>query len=140
MPADGVLTLIDPFHLSRLRFLNSSRRLARSAVGGCRNGRVVWIEEFSFQAARNWTGEIDLLFIDGDHSETAVLQDWKDWHGFIAPRGLVVFHDARIFTDGWVTPQNGPVKVVDALFRTKALSAWAIIGEIDSLVAVQRQR
>jgi len=140
MAADGVLTLIDPFHLSRFRPLNAARRLARSAVGGCSNGRVVWIEEFSSQAGRYWTGEIDLLFIDGDHREEAARQDWEDWHGFVAPGGLAVFHDARLFAKGWVTPQYGPLKVVDALFRTQTLSEWAIFEEVDSLVAVQRHR
>jgi predicted O-methyltransferase YrrM len=139
MPADGVLTLIDPFHLSRFRPLNGTRRLARSAVGGCTNGRVAWIEEFSFQAVRNWTGEIDLLFIDGDHREESARQDWKDWHDFVAPGGLAVFHDARLFAKGWVTPQYGPLKVVDALFRTGTLSEWTIFEEEDSLVAVQRR-
>ena len=139
MAPDGVLTLIDPFNLSRFRPLNTTRRLAQSVVGHCSNGRVVWIEEFSSHAARIWTGEIDLLFIDGDHNEDAVLQDWKDWHGFVAPGGLVVFHDARLFARGWVTPQYGPVKVVDALFRTKTHPDWEIAEEVDSLVAVKRQ-
>ena len=140
MATEGVLSLIDPFHLSRFRLLNTTRRLARSAVGGCRNGRVVWIEEFSYQAARNWTGEIDMLFIDGGHSEDAVRQDWEDWHRFVAPGGLAVFHDARLFAKGWVTPQYGPLKVVDTLFRSQALSEWPIFEEVDSLVAVQRQK
>ena len=139
MPPDGVLTLIDPFHLSRFRPLNSTRRLARSALGGCQNG-VIWIEEFSSQAVRNWTGAIDFLFIDGDHAEAAVRQDWDDWHSFVAPGGLVVFHDARLFPGGWVTPEYGPVKVVHTLFRTKSHPDWEIVEEVDSLVAVKRQR
>lgn len=76
MSPEGTLWLIDPFHLSRVRAINATRRAAHRAVRGCRNGRVIWIEEFSSNAAKDWSGPIDFLFIDGDHSETGVQQDW----------------------------------------------------------------
>ena len=80
MSGEGTLWLIDPFHLSRWRGMNAMKRAAHRGVGSCRNGRVVWIEKFSFDAARDWEGEIDFLFIDGDHAESAVQRDWDDWN------------------------------------------------------------
>jgi hypothetical protein len=77
--------------------------------------------------------------LDGDHSEEAVWRDWNDWHRFVIPGGIVAFHDARIFPGGWTHPEHGPIKAVNALFRTGRLKSWEILREVDSLVVVQRQ-
>lgn len=37
---------------------------------------------------------LDVLHIDGDHSEHGVLQDWKDYGPLVRPGGYVLFHDA----------------------------------------------
>ena len=39
--------------------------------------------------------QIDLLFIDADHSKEAVLQDFYDYFPFVAPHGLILFHDTH---------------------------------------------
>jgi hypothetical protein len=138
MSPGGTLWLIDPFHLSRVRAINATRRAAHRAVQGCRNGRVIWIEEFSSNAAKGWSGPIDFLFIDGDHSETGVRQDWDEWHQYVVPGGVVVFHDAATFPGGWTQEDWGPVKLVDRLFRERPLLGWGIVQQVDSLVVVQR--
>jgi len=100
---NGVLYLIDPFHLSTLPWVNAPKRAARAAVAQCRKGTVVWIEEFSSQTACKWETPIDLLFLDGDHSEDAVWRDWENWHRFIIPGGLFVFMTQGCFrADGQV--------------------------------------
>lgn len=38
--------------------------------------------------------QINMLFIDADHSKTAVLQDFHEFFPFIAPRGLILIHDS----------------------------------------------
>jgi Methyltransferase domain len=100
MSEQATLFLIDPFHLSRMPALNFTRRAARRAVEDCKRGRVEWIEEFSYEAVKQWNKEIDFLLIDGDHSEAGVKRDWNDWSRFVAKRGVVVFHDARTFEGG----------------------------------------
>ncbi len=47
----------------------------------------------SAEAAARWRGPIRLLFIDGDHDFESVRQDFRLWSPFVAPRGLVCFHD-----------------------------------------------
>jgi len=37
--------------------------------------------------------EIDLFFIDGDHTKKGVLQDWNDYSSLVTKGGLVVFDD-----------------------------------------------
>ncbi|HEV2489373.1 MAG TPA: class I SAM-dependent methyltransferase [Candidatus Acidoferrales bacterium] len=138
MSADGVLYLIDPFHLSRVPALNFTKRIAHRAVEASRRGQTVWIEKFSFDAARGWNTSIDLLFVDGDHSERGVQRDWDDWSRFVVPGGIVVFHDARLFAGGWTSAAYGPVNLVDSLFRNAKIRGWTIVEEIHSLVAVER--
>jgi len=138
MAVDGTLYLIDPFHLSRFRWLNAQRRAARTTVSCCARSKVTWIEQFSFDAASGWDKPIDFLFVDGDHTEEGVLSDWREWHRFVQPGGRVAFHDARIFENGWPKKGDGPVKVVNSLFRDGRLPNWRIIEEVHSLVIVER--
>jgi hypothetical protein len=138
MADDGTLYLIDPFHWSRMKWINSLRRAAHAAVAQSQRANVVWIEKFSYDAAQDWTEAIDLLFLDGAHSQEAIWQDWESWHRFVAPGGCVLFHDAREFPNGWPTATDGPVRVVNELFREKALPGWTIKAEIHSLVVVKR--
>jgi predicted O-methyltransferase YrrM len=138
MDEDGTLWLIDPFHLSRVPALNFIKRTAHRAVSEIPRGRAVWIEKFSQDAVRGWSGAIDLLLIDGDHSDAGVERDWNDWSRFVSRGGVVIFHDARVFEGGWVTPEYGPVKLVDRLFRNANSGDWTIQEEIHSLVVVQR--
>ena len=138
MSPGGTLSLIDPFHLSRVPVINATKRAAHQAIRGCRNGRVIWIEKFSSAAANDWRGPIDFLFIDGDHSETGVRQDWDEWHRFVVQGGVVVFHDAATFPGGWTQEDWGPVRLVDQLFRELALPGWRIAEQVDSLVVVER--
>jgi len=139
MDPSGTLYLVDPFHLSRVRLLNFLRRAARRAVSVTAGPKIVWIEDFSHNAVRQWSRPIDFLLIDGDHRETSVEQDWQDWSPHVLENGVVVFHDARIFANGWTSPVYGPVRFVDRMFRTTPSSPWMIVDEVDSLVFVRRR-
>jgi predicted O-methyltransferase YrrM len=56
--------------------------------------------------------QIDVLFIDGDHSEAGVRTDFDRWAPLVAPRGHVLFHDAVDAPD-FVPPSHpGPRSVV----------------------------
>lgn len=37
--------------------------------------------------------QADFLFIDGDHTEAGVAQDYEDYRGFVRPGGIIAFHD-----------------------------------------------
>jgi hypothetical protein len=139
MNREGTLYLVDPFHLSRVRPLNFLRRAAKRAVCSGQGARTVWIEAFSQIAVRGWKLPIDFLLIDGDHREESVEQDWNDWSSFVAGNGVVAFHDARLFSDGWTSESYGPVRFVDRTFRMNSSSSWMILDEVDSLVFVRRR-
>lgn len=139
MDDQGTLYLIDPFHLGRVPGVNALRRAAEAAVNSIQRGRVVWIRKFSFEAAASWNSPIELLFVDGDHAYEAVKRDWEDWHRFIVPGGLVLFHDARVFPGGWPCSDDGPVRFVREMFSSNQDSPWKICMEVDSLVGVERR-
>jgi predicted O-methyltransferase YrrM len=139
MAEDGTLYLIDPFHLSRIPALNFIKRVAQRTVAGSGRGRVVWIEKFSQDAVKGWKETIDLILIDGDHAEAAVERDWQDWSRFVKPGGVVLFHDARVFSGGWATANYGPVRFVDRFFRSGAGTDWTIVEEIHSVFVVRRR-
>jgi hypothetical protein len=138
MSPDGTLFLIDPFHLSRVPVINGPKRAAHAAVTRIGSSHVTWIQKFSHEAVQGWSNPIDLLFLDGDHNGEAVLQDWSDWVKFVIPKGIALFHDARIFENGWTSPAYGPVRAVNQLFREGGAKGWRIVDEIDSLVIVER--
>jgi predicted O-methyltransferase YrrM len=46
------------------------------------------------QVKRLFKGQqIDMLFIDGDHTYEGVKMDWEMYSQLVRPGGLVVFHD-----------------------------------------------
>lgn len=51
--------------------------------------------------ARAWRTPLELLFIDGGHSEAAATQDFQGWARWVAPDGALVIHD--VFPD----PKDG---------------------------------
>jgi predicted O-methyltransferase YrrM len=49
---------------------------------------------FRARVAETLEGEsVDFLFIDGDHTEAGVTQDYLDYRAFVRPGGLIGFHD-----------------------------------------------
>lgn len=138
MSPQGTLYLVDPFHLGRTG-IRATKRAARAAVARSKNGRVQWIEQFSADAVRQWSQPVDVLFLDGDHSPEAVRRDWDNWHRFVVPGGVAMFHDARVFPDGWPDESDGPVQVVNDLFRAGRNAGWRVVDEVDSLVVVRRE-
>jgi predicted O-methyltransferase YrrM len=138
MDPNGVLYLVDPYHLSRIPALNFLRRAAHRAVNGTRGATIVWLETFSYEAAERWQAPIDFLFIDGDHEESAVERDWNQWSPYLRPDGIVAFHDARVFPGGWTLESYGPLMFVDRVFRANRQSNWLMVDEVDSLVFLRR--
>jgi predicted O-methyltransferase YrrM len=145
LPRDAELHLVEPFGSGPWpEVMNpADERAARAVVGRAarrRGGpRVIWHVAVSEQAAAGWRAPVDLVFVDGDHSEEACRLDWELWHPFVEPGGVVAFHDARAGKPGgWGDP--GPTAVVDELFRDGGgAEGWEIAAERDTVVAVRRR-
>lgn len=81
--------------------------------------QVVMIRSLSEDAARNWDRQIDLIFIDGDHSYEGVKRDWTLFVPHVKPFGVVVFHDTiwGLSSDLEGRPDMGVPRFVDELRR-----------------------
>jgi predicted O-methyltransferase YrrM len=140
------LHLIDPFgsHADALpggwgASEHATRRILARAVRrrGGDAPRVCWHVARSHEVAAHWSGEVDFVFIDGDHSETACELDWSCWSPFVAPGGRVVVHDARAEEPGG-RGLPGPTALVARRFRGDGTPGWEILEEADRTVAVRR--
>lgn len=49
--------------------------------------------------------QINMLFIDADHSKVAVLQDFKHLFPFVAPHGLILLHDTHPGNEQMIQPE-----------------------------------
>lgn len=140
------LHLIDPFghHADALpggwgASERATRRLlARAGRGlGTRAPEIVWHIALSHDVAARWTGEIDLVFVDGDHSQAGCERDWLDWSPFVAQGARVVFHDARADQPGG-RGLPGPTAVVARHLRDGRSPGWSIVAEADRTVDIRR--
>lgn len=134
MHPDGELVLIDPYVDSRIPGLQFMRAVAHRIVASVDRGSVVWIDDYSANAAKTWDRPIDFLFIDGDHSVEGVRDDWEKWTRWISQGGVVLLHDSRAEA-AWVPDDSGPVRVVRAASNDPA---WEVVDEVDSITALQR--
>jgi predicted O-methyltransferase YrrM len=144
--ADAQLHLIDPFgrHPDALpggwgASERATRRLVASAGRrlGSAGPEVRWHIALSHDVAARWAGSVDLVFIDGDHSEAGCETDWLDWSRLVSPGGHVVLHDARADRPGG-RGLPGPTAVVARHLRGAAAGEWTIVDEADRTVAARR--
>lgn len=68
MSDDAELYLIDPYLPGRIPFFNLTKMVAHDVVRKSKNGKAKCYQDYSFNLYVNWEEEIDMLFIDGDHS------------------------------------------------------------------------
>jgi hypothetical protein len=99
---------------------------------------IHWYVARSHEVAARWMEDVDLVFIDGDHSEAGCELDWTSWHRFVPVGGRVIFHDARADRPGG-HGLPGPTTVVVRRFRSDGgTPGWEIAAEADRTVVVRR--
>lgn len=137
LPADAELHLIEPFGRRMDSWEAAEEGAVKAIVKRAARRRggpsVRWHVMPSETAARDWDLSVDLVFIDGDHAETACRLDWELWHRFVEPGGVVAFHDAR-------GGDPGPTAVVERLFGAgdEGPPGWRVTDERDTIVVVRR--
>lgn len=89
-PHTGDRQQIERFGIATLPSLDLYRR--HIAAAGCED-TVETVVAPSVEAAAQWHGLADFVFVDGWHSYEAVLDDAKAWLPHLSERGVVVFDD-----------------------------------------------
>jgi len=79
-----------------------------------------------------WQRSIDLLFIDGDHSEAGVSADIQKYAPLVRPGGCVLLHDYLDAPDGHCRVKS----VVDSTLGCDP--AFRLIGQVGSLIGFRK--
>ena len=129
---DGEVIGIDPHPPGRLG-VSFERWIAEYQVSRVPRARARLIRQFSHDAATAWSGPVDFLFIDGDHSWDAIARDWNDWSRHVAKDGVVALHDSR--------STAGKADLDSVRFTTDVVRRdprFEVIDEVDSLTVLRR--
>jgi len=132
---EGRVTAIDP-HLPAPgarsgAYTPEDERLLRDACArhGVQDRVDHWVMT-SREARPHWgAAPIDLLWIDGDHSEAGVRADLDQWSPLVRPGGLLAAHD--------YTHREGVRAAWDALVRHAP--GWGPTGSVRSIVYAERR-
>lgn len=76
-------------------------------------------------AATSWSGDIDLLFVDGWHSYEAVRSDIANWTPHLTEHGLVCFDDYGTYDDVHRAVDDGCREAGLTVYGTVLAQAWA---------------
>ena len=83
------------------------------------------------EAAAQYVGEVDFVYVDGDHSHQAVRTDLATWWSHLRPGGLFAGHDYNL---------DGVRRAVDEFVATNALGANSPCSRrCDELVSAQNK-
>ena len=91
------------------------------------NDNVVAVVGKSSVVARGWRTPLQLLFIDGGHSEAAAQQDFDGWARWVSPGGALIIHD--VFPD----PRDGgqaPYQIYCRALETGAFAERSVTGSL----------
>jgi predicted O-methyltransferase YrrM len=77
--------------------------------------------------------QLELLFVDGDHSYEGARADFDRWGAFVRPGGQLLFHDA-VDTGGYGNVYPGVARLVGEVGRTAGWTRHAGAGSIAHFV------
>ena len=75
--------------------MRNARERAQKRLGD--DESLVWIEEYSGEAAKRISEPLDYVYIDGNHSYEYVKSDLETYYPLLSDRGIIAGHD---FTGG----------------------------------------
>jgi predicted O-methyltransferase YrrM len=134
---DGKLFAVDPFFPGRMGICWSKFIARREVRRAGIVSKVIFVRSLSHDAAAQLKERaFDFIFIDGDHSREAIMQDWTDWSGRIAPDGVILLHDTQV-------PAHNPLvrELGSYLYFQETISRdprFQILETVDSLTVLGR--
>ena len=113
-------------------FMDSFREFRQTLRVADLEDTVVPLVSSSKVAANNWATPLSMVFIDGGHSHTAAMTDYRSWVGHIVKGGALAIHD--IFPD----PAKGGQAPYDILKLAVASGLFEEIDRIKTLGVLRR--
>jgi cephalosporin hydroxylase len=147
MPEDGWLTSIDAFVTSPSGWSATPEACRRTVDHTLTVARLplrvaAWnlLHARSEDVVKTWMADVDMLFVDGDHSYEACRFDVDNWGKFVRRGGVMLIHDSRreeghpdnVFARGW----QGPTKVANELLQSPD---WKLVETGGSLTVWSKQ-
>ncbi len=131
------VTAVDPHGPGSLEALRAN--LAATGVADV----VDVVVDTSVSAARRFAGEVDVLFVDGDHHYASVRADWRAWRPHLRRGARVAFHDTVL----WPGPRRfvavhlclgGEARLLE-LVRSLTVAEWRPPLSLPERIANARQ-
>lgn len=133
---DGEIFGIDPFFKGKLGIcyhkVIAKLHIKRNGVGK----KVHLVEKLSFDAAEDVPGEVDFIFIDGDHSWEGISRDWPLFSARLRPGGIMALHDTSIVPAYSGTVLDS-VRYYNEVIRHDPRFEW--LETVDSLNVLRRK-
>jgi hypothetical protein len=107
----------------RNAFHGTGLPLPRQILG---DSQVVWKDWFLFNKEQT---EIDLIFIDGDHSSVGLQRDMDGWLRYVKPGGYAVFHDYKSVS--WAD-------VTSTIEKNMRSDGWTEVLAVDTAIAFRK--
>jgi len=133
MDPKGTLYLMDPFVKLPMTWNNQrvydDEASAHMTVESVERGEVVWIKDFSDNAAKDFHHPLDFLFIDGDHEGEQPIKDYRNYSPHIIQGGVLIFHDVAVYHP----------KVRQAFEEALKSGKWTLVGAAGSVRVLERK-
>lgn len=103
--ADALVYAVDPYEYYQVMtddrkpfiYTTDNREVMLANVSRCGyDDKISLINARSPEAAKSWSGSIELLFIDALHDYESAKADFEAWSPFVAERGVIVLHDYNV--------------------------------------------
>jgi predicted O-methyltransferase YrrM len=142
MNPSGILYAIDPFFAGRLG-ISYGELISRSQISkACQQNKGVQVQvlkDFSYTVAQKNKDlcDLDLIFIDGDHSLEGITRDWSDWSNRVKKGGIIALHDTKVPDYNPNVANLGSFQYFES--HIKYDERYELIEQIDSLSVLQRK-
>ena len=90
---DSKIITVDPF------VLGDANKVKSEFYGSTWGLNVELINSYSYQIAKGWKDEVDLIFIDGEHTYKAVKKDIEMFAGYLKSGGFMLAHDYTLIRE-----------------------------------------
>ena len=115
MAVDGKLYCVDPYDGGEALMQIADRHLRRQGA----RSKVEFVRAYSQDALPHLPGQVDFMFVDGDHSYDGLKRDWHIVLDRLRPGGVACFHDTSLPADK-PAQYCGAAEYFDEHIRTSA--------------------